>query len=77
MIIFENLKNQSHRFMTIFRNFFNQGETNRSQIKTLRCFGLRSSALASKTEATTKWINEDFKCIKQSQIPVSGNYRVY
>ena len=44
--------------MTIFRNFINQGVTNNSKIKALRYFGLRSSALASKTE-TTKLINEE------------------
>ena len=61
MIIFENFKNQWHRFMTIFRNFINQGVTNRGKIKTLPYFGLRSSVLASKAEATIKWINEDLE----------------
>ena len=46
MTIFKNFKNQSHRFMTIFSNFINQGLTSRSKIKTLRYFRLRSSALA-------------------------------
>ena len=46
--------------MTIFRNFINQGVTNHSQIKTLRYFGLRSGALASKTQQQ-KWINENFE----------------
>ena len=56
-----NFKTQSQRFMTIFRNFINQGITNNSKIKTLRYFGLRSIALASKTEATTKWVKEDLE----------------
>ena len=44
--------------MTIFKNFINQGVAIHSKIKTLRNFGLRSSARASKTELT-KWINEE------------------
>ena len=44
--------------MAIFRNSVSQGITNHSKMKMLRYFGLRSSALASKTE-TTKWMNED------------------
>ena len=50
MAIFRNFKNQSQRFMTIFRNFINKGVTNYSKIKTLRYFGFRSSALSSKIE---------------------------
>ena len=58
MTIFRNFKKQSYHFMTIFKNFINQGVANHSKIKTLWKFGLRSSALASKTEST-KWINEE------------------
>ena len=71
MNIFRSFKNQSHR--TIFRNFINQGVTNHYKIKTLRCFGLRSTALESKTQhikkklknkkkkkkKKKKWINEE------------------
>ena len=52
MNIFRSFKNQSHR--TIFRNFINQGVTNHYKIKTLRCFGLRSTALESKTQHIKK-----------------------
>ena len=45
------LKTNQH-FMIIFKNFINQGITNHSKIKVLRYFGLRPSALASKTEPT-------------------------
>ena len=51
MTIFRIFKNQSQRFMIIFRNFINQDVTNHSKIKMLRYFGLKSSALASKTIA--------------------------
>ena len=47
--------------MTIFRNFINQGVTNRSKIKTLKYFELRPSAPESKTEATTKWMKKDLE----------------
>ena len=60
MTIFRSFKNQSHR--PIFRNFINQGVTNHCKIKTLRCFGLRSTALESKTQHIKKiknWINEE------------------
>ena len=53
MTIFWNFKNQSQRFVTIFTNFINQGVNNQSKIKTVRYFGLRSSALESKTQHTT------------------------
>ena len=52
MNIFRSFKNQSHR--TIFRNFINQGVTNHYKIKMLRCFGLRSTALESKTQHIKK-----------------------
>ena len=71
MTIFRNFKNQLQRFMTlgslksngttfmtIFKNFINQGVTNHIKKKRLTYFGLRSSALATKTE-TTKWTNEE------------------
>ena len=59
MTIFRSFKNQSHR--PIFRNFINQGVTNHCKIKTLRCFGLRTTALQSKTQhiKKKKWINEE------------------
>ena len=49
MTRFINLKNQSHRFMTIFSNFINQSVTSHSKIKKLRYFRLTSSALARNT----------------------------
>ena len=54
MTIFENFKNQSQRFMTIFKNFINLRVTNRSKIKALRYFRLRSSALAKNTIYNSK-----------------------
>ena len=64
MTIFENFKNQSQRFMTIFEKFINLGVTNRSKVKTLRYFRLTSSALARNTIYNSKkkkktWINEE------------------
>ena len=52
MTIFRSFKNQSHH--PIFRNFINQGVTNHCKIKTLRCFGLRTTALQSKTQHIKK-----------------------
>ena len=49
MTRFINLKNQSHRFMTIFSNFINQSVTSHSKIKKLKYFRLTSSALARNT----------------------------
>ena len=49
--------------MTIFKNFINQGVTNHIKKKRLTYFGLRSSALATKTE-TTKWTNEESDEVK-------------
>ena len=85
MTIFTNFKNQLQRFMTlgslksngitfmtIFKNFINQGVTNHSKKKTLRYFGLRSSALASKTE-TTKWTNEESDEVK-AQFPETKEF---
>ena len=54
MTIFRNFKNQLQRFITIFGNVINQGITNRSKIKTLRYFRLRSSTLESKTQHIIK-----------------------
>ena len=68
MAIFGVLRNQSQYFITIFRNFKNQSQRSMYydyiwcfllkavyiKIKTLGYSGLRSSALASKTETITE-----------------------
>ena len=56
-------KKNNHSFLWLYWGILknNQDGTNHSKIKTLRYFGLRSSALPSKTETTTKWINKDLE----------------
>ena len=72
MTIFRNFKNQSHRFMTIFCNFMNQGVASHSKID-LR---LRSSALARNTTHKAKMDKQRIR-IATKILEVSGNCRIY